>query len=570
MSSYSKLKKHRAIIAAILFSMIYPSAIVVNASETDDATNALNLSQLNLKYRAAPASTAIKDQYIVVFNEGFVDEQTNLMSTQSDDSLSAKDLRRQAVVNTTREMAGTYGAEVTHQYHTALPGFVTRMEERAMKYMMADPRISFIEQDQTMRVNTTQTNATWGLDRIDQANLPLNSTYVYDLNGSGVDAYILDTGILASHSNFGGRVASGFTAINDGNGTNDCHSHGTHVAGTVGSATYGVAKNVTLIPVRVLGCNGSGSNSGVIAGVDWVTQNASGPSVANMSLGGGNSTALDNAVVSAVNAGVTFVVAAGNSNANACTGSPNRVPSALTIASSTSSDARSSFSNWGSCVDMFAPGSSIRSTSNNGGNSVKSGTSMASPHVAGVAALYLQANNSASPAQVESALESAAAVNKISSVNGSPNLLVQTSFANSGVFPDPNKTYYIDNPHHNLRIGANGGEDAFTTSRSNTSASVQWKITASPTNGYYYIDSVGGGSKPRIRTDRTNFADMNPTTSRGTWTRWRFTAMSNGTYVLTTLDSVVPRLQVNNQGLVKMTAATQTFTWEQMLITEVQ
>jgi serine protease len=278
------------------------------------------------------------------------------------------------------------------------------------------------------------------LDRIDQPDLPLDSFYEYNFDGTGVDAYIVDTGIRASHSQFGGRVSGGFDAIGDGQGTNDCNGHGTHVAGTVGSSTYGVAKNVNLIPVRVLSCSGSGSNAGVIDGVNFVAANASGPSVANMSLGGGNSTALDNAVLGAISQGVTFVVAAGNSNANACTGSPNRVGPALTIGSTTSSDARSSFSNFGSCVDMFAPGSSITSawyTSNTATNTI-SGTSMAAPHVAGVAALYLDEVPSATPAQVEVALESAAVSGRLSSIgSGSPNLLLQSLLGGGGGGPGP-------------------------------------------------------------------------------------------------------------------------------------
>jgi subtilisin family serine protease len=204
-----------------------------------------------------------------------------------------------------------------------------------------------------------------GIDRIDQRNLPLSTTYTYNFTGAGVHAYIIDTGIRATHQNFGGRVSSqGFTAINDGNGTNDCNGHGTHVSGTVGSSTYGVAKGVTLHAVRVLGCTGSGSTAGVIAGVDWVTQNRILPAVANMSLGGGVSTALDTAVNNSINAGVTYAIAAGNSNANACNSSPARVAAALTVGSTTTSDARSSFSNFGTCVDLFAPGSGITSTWN--------------------------------------------------------------------------------------------------------------------------------------------------------------------------------------------------------------
>jgi subtilisin family serine protease len=225
--------------------------------------------------------------------------------------------------------------------------------------MSRHAEVAFIEEDGEVSIDTTQTGATWGLDRIDQRNRPLNGTFVYTYAGSGVRAYVIDTGIRTTHSQFGTRAAVSYDALG-GNGQ-DCNGHGTHVAGTIGGSTYGVAKSVQLRAVRVLNCSGSGTNSGVIAGVDWVRANHIKPAVANMSLGGGASSALDTAVNNAINAGVTFVVAAGNSNANACNYSPARVGAAITVGSTTSGDVRSSFSNYGSCVDIFAPGSSITS-----------------------------------------------------------------------------------------------------------------------------------------------------------------------------------------------------------------
>jgi subtilisin family serine protease len=295
--------------------------------------------------------------------------------------------------------------------------------------------VEFIEQDATVSLNESlispplqQPNATWGLDRIDQTSLPLDAAYNYQYTGAGVYAFIIDTGIWPSHTEFTGRVSLGFTAITDGRGSADCNGHGTHVAGTVGGRTWGVAKGVSLVPVRVLDCAGSGTNSGVIAGVDWVAgQTALRPAVANMSLGGGLSSALNASVAAAVAKGVTMVVAAGNSNANACNSSPASEPTAITVGATTSTDARAGYSNYGSCLDIFAPGSGITSAWYNADNAINtiSGTSMASPHVAGAAVLALAANGQVTPAQVTDFLIAQASTGKVSSAGtGSPNLLL--------------------------------------------------------------------------------------------------------------------------------------------------
>ena len=333
----------------------------------------------------------------------------------------------------------THGGSARHVYTRALRGFSVTLPEAAAIALSRDPRVSYVEEDGEISLAATQTGATWGLDRIDQRDLPLNGTYNFDFTGAGVTAYIIDTGIRATHTDFGGRVdvGSGFTSINDGRGTTDCYGHGTHVAGTVGGATYGVAKGVTLVPVRVLNCTGSGTTSGVIAGIDYVTSHhqAGTPAVANMSLGGGASSSLDTAVNNSINDGITYAVSAGNSNANACNYSPARVGNALTVGSTTTSDARSSFSNFGTCVDIFAPGSGITSawtTSDTSTNTI-SGTSMASPHVAGVAALVLQANPGASVSAVVSAIINNATLNKVTNAGtGSPNRLLFSLSDSSG------------------------------------------------------------------------------------------------------------------------------------------
>ncbi len=340
------------------------------------------------------------------------------------------------------DLSAIYGGRVDRVFKYAISGYSVEMSEKEAEVLSRDPRVKYVEEDGEVYASETQSNATWGLDRIDQRDLPLNGTYVYNADGTGVRAYIIDTGIRASHTDFGGRVSGGYTAINDGRGTDDCNGHGTHVAGTTGGAVYGVAKNVSLIPIRVLDCRGSGTTSGVIAGVDWVTANHVKPAVANMSLGGGASSALDTSVNNSINAGVSYAVAAGNDNANACNYSPARVGAAITVGATTSSDARASYSNFGSCLDIFAPGSSITSawyTSNTATNTI-SGTSMASPHVAGVAALFLQNNPGATPSAVTTAVVGNATSGKVTSAGtGSPNLLLYSLFS-GGTEPSPNPT----------------------------------------------------------------------------------------------------------------------------------
>jgi subtilisin family serine protease len=379
--------------AAVLSAMVFTSAGVM-------------AQPVDLPAQAFGESQPIPGRYIVVFKDSVPNpaaEAANLMRGR--------------------------GGQVHFTYSHAIKGFAATIPHAAYQAIRMNPNVEYIEQDQTVSLSatTTQSNATWGLDRIDQRDLPLSNTYMYDATGAGVYAYIIDTGIRASHSEFGGRVIAGYTAISDNRGTNDCNGHGTHVAGTVGGTVYGVAKQVKLVPVRVLDCRGSGTTSGVIAGVDYVAASLQRPAVGNMSLGGGAYKPLDDAVKGAVGQGVTMVVAAGNSNANACNYSPAREPTAVTVGATTSTDARASYSNFGNCLDLFAPGSSITSAwySSNTATNTLSGTSMASPHVAGVAALVLQGNNAASPASVTDTILLSATPNKVTSAgSGSPNRLL--------------------------------------------------------------------------------------------------------------------------------------------------
>jgi len=440
LGSRSPKIKLRSAISKSLTVITLAATCQVSLAQLSSAANYSGGSSDDRNYvsqiRGINSANKIPNQYIVVFKDTQVSTQAARMPANR---FSVAEARAAVVQEMAVDLSTMAQGEMLRTYSTALNGMVLRSgSKRAVDALMKDPRVDFIEADQTVSIGASQSNATWGLDRIDQSNLPLNNTYNYDANGTGVNAYIVDTGVRITHNDFGGRGNSGYTAVNDGNGTNDCNGHGTHVAGTVGGSTYGVAKNVEIYAVRVLGCDGSGSNSGVIAGIDWVAANHVKPAVANMSLGGGASTATDNAVNSAVAAGVTMVVAAGNDNSNACNYSPARAASAITVGSTASNDARSSFSNYGTCLDIYAPGSSITSTwstSNSSTNTI-SGTSMASPHVAGVAALYLDDNPNASPAQVQAAIENAAIANKVSDAKtGSPNILLN-NFSGGGT-PDP-------------------------------------------------------------------------------------------------------------------------------------
>jgi aqualysin 1 len=356
--------------------------------------------------RGFAASKPVPDRYIVVFKSGV-----------GNPGAEAAAIARGA------------GGRLHHVYTSAIKGFSLTLPAQALQGIRHNPNVDYIEQDHTVSVSAAQTPATWGLDRIDQADRPLDTIYNYGYTGAGVHAFILDTGIRADHTEFSGRMLPGMSSIADGNGTNDCHGHGTHVAGTVGGTTYGVAKQVKLVPVRVLDCAGSGSWSGIIAGIDWVANSPMRPAVANMSLGGGYSASVNAAVAGAVAKGVTVAVAAGNDNMDACSYSPASEPSAITVGATTSSDARASYSNWGKCLDLFGPGSNITSAGHTSATATTAmnGTSMATPHVAGVAALGLQADPAATPAAIASWIMANAAPNRLTSIGtGSPNLLAQS------------------------------------------------------------------------------------------------------------------------------------------------
>jgi subtilisin family serine protease len=352
------------------------------------------------------AGEVIPGEYIVVFKDDVTDP-VSLATTKS----------------------GKHKGQLKHAYSSAIKGFAAKLSDEAVAALAADPDVAYIEQDQVVHADVTQTAPSWGLDRIDQRSLPLNGTYTYNATSGQqtvVRAYIIDTGIQTSHADFGGRASAVYDAF--GGSGQDCNGHGTHVAGTVGGTTYGVAKYIKLRAVRVLNCSGSGSNSGVVAGMDWVRVNHIKPAVANMSLGGGYSSATNTAANNLASAGVFLAVAAGNSNANACNYSPSSAANATSVAASTSSDAKASYSNYGSCVHLYAPGSSIKSDWLNGGTNTISGTSMASPHVAGVGALYKAVYGDASYSTIRSWLINNATSGVISgNPSGTPNRLLYKS-----------------------------------------------------------------------------------------------------------------------------------------------
>ncbi|WP_318307151.1 S8 family peptidase [Amycolatopsis solani] len=323
------------------------------------------------------------------------------------------------------DLARRYRGTVARVYSQNLAGFSVRLDEKHAKRLAADNAVAFVEQDKTVHAEAVQQNPpSWGLDRVDQRNLPLNNQYSYSTTASNVNVYVLDTGIRATHQTFGGRVHQGYDFVDNDTNADDGYGHGTHVAATIAGSQYGVAKRAQLYPVRVLGSDGSGTVSGVIAGVNWITSNAKKPAVANASLGGGVSTALDAAVRNSISSGVTWAVAAGNANANASTSSPARVAEAITVAAADKTDTRASFSNYGAGVDLFAPGVGITSAwnTNDTATYTGNGTSFASPHVAGAAAIYLATHPTATAAQVGQALVAASTPNLVRNPgSGTPN-----------------------------------------------------------------------------------------------------------------------------------------------------
>ena len=403
------------------------------------------------------------------------------------------------------------GGRTEKRFSRAINALSVRVKHSEAARIRSNPKVLLVELDQPVYALDTQSpSPSWGLDRIDQRALPLNSTFTASAKGANVDVYIVDTGIYSAHSDFTGRLSAGFTAINDGNGTNDCNGHGTHVAGTSAGTTYGIAKSATLIPVRVLGCTGSGTTSGVIAGLDWIVGHhvAGKTAVANMSLGGGVSAALDTAVQNVISDGVVMAVAAGNDGLNACNYSPARAANAITVGSTTNTDARSSFSNTGTCVDIFAPGSSITSAWIGGTTATTSisGTSMASPHVAGVAAVLLGRFPTSTTAEIASMLRTSATPNVVTSAGtGSPNYLLYLDPLGGPIVPPPPPTPVAPSAPTGITITPGSGQlsVSFTAGAAGTSPITSYKYSA---NGgtTWATRQTGTTASPIVITGLTN------------------------------------------------------------------
>ncbi|MEU0664126.1 S8 family serine peptidase [Streptomyces lavendulocolor] len=422
-----------------------------------------------------------------------------------------------------KAVAKKYGARITKTYHSALNGYAVKLSAKQAKRLAKDAAVRSVVQDQVVTASATQPGpSSWGLDRVDQRVLPLNASYTYpDGAGQGVTVYVIDSGVRVTHQDFGGRAVHGYDAIDGDNIADDGHGHGTHVAATVAGTSYGVAKNAKIVAVRVLDDNGSGTSSGVLAGIDWVAQHAVKPAVVNMSLSSAAHSAMDTAVRNSIASGITYAVAAGNYNADVSGYSPARVSEAITVGATSISDARDSYSNYGSGVDMFAPGSSITSawTGSDTATNTISGTSMATPHVAGAAAVYLADRPTSTPAQVASALTSAATTKVVTNVGTGTTdklLYLGSRFDNTADYPIADFTTVqspitvtgvTGNAPSTLRVSVDIKHTAI--------GDLQTELIAPDGSAYRLKNYSDGGSTDNLITSYT--VDASSETANGTW-----------------------------------------------------
>ncbi|MBB5955898.1 subtilisin-like proprotein convertase family protein [Saccharothrix tamanrassetensis] len=481
------------------------AAVLVVATAAGVATAALPASA-DATIQGVDAPGAIKDRYIV----------------------KLKDVRSAAAVT------GKHGGRVRHKLDI-INGYSAEMTLAQAKAVAADPAVASVEQAYRMVVQDTQNNPpNWGDDRIDQRDLPLNGSFNYPSNpGQGAHVYVLDTGINASHVDFSGRIAAGADLVDNDSTPQDCHGHGTHVAGTAAGTTYGIAKKATVHAVRVLDCQGSGANDDIIAGINWVKNNAVKPAVVNYSIGCSqrcSDASVDNAVRSLISSGIQFVQAAGNSTDDACYYSPQAVPEAITVGNANRTDNRSSSSNHGTCLDLFAPGENIVSASHSGntGSATMTGTSMASPHVAGAAAVYLAKNPSASSAAVRDALVGNATPNKLSGIGSSPNRLLYTAFMN-GTTPPPTGCAGTNDADHAINDNATAESPVTLDAKCGTAAAnatvdvniahtyvgdLIVSLVAPDGSAYVLHNNAGGDADNLVQTYTVNLSSE---AAAGTW-----------------------------------------------------